>query len=486
MRNAAGKFLTAETFGNKIVCAAGVMKKKQIWFLESNTTGVSDDDTHSGGNVFIRSHLGKYLTVDGDGKFLGNGEGKGEEQAFQIEAQPDGRWAFKSAKYGWYAGGSGENLTAFTKEIAEDRLWTIKLAMHPMITVKNVKRKAYIHLSDDGGALTTDEVIPWGDDAVLSVVFFDAESTYGLQACNGGYMTASGALCMGEPTDDAHFILEFNGGVVSFKSRKTGKYVTSLGASGLCKATKGGVTNDERYQFENSYPQMTLRSNNGQLLSIRQGIEIAASIKTAATDAETFQFEPLGGSKFRIKCNTDKLLGACDGGVHASLPVTDESADTTFDVEFYGGAIALKASNGKYVSQQMNGYLKCSADDASVEAKSLFEFTLVNRPRLVLRGEYGFIGTMATGLLECNKSQPQQFNLETKDGLIAISSEGKYFKVGEIGISCSSASPEYYQVELTQNSKLAIKHNGSYFQSAQNGALTASGAALDTYTLFEY
>jgi fascin 1/2 len=460
------------------------MKKKQIWFLESNEAGSGDDAV--AGNVFIRSHLGKYLTVDGDGKFLGNGDSKGAEQAFNIEAQDDGRWALRSAKYGWYAGGSGENLTAFTKEVAEDRLWTVRLAMHPMVTVRNIKRKAYVHLSEK--ALTTDEITPWGDDAVLSVIFFE-NGSYGLQACNGGYMSASGQLSEPDAPGPANqFTIEFQGGMVSFKSLTTQKYITSLGASGLCKATKATITDDERYQLENSYPQMILKANNGKLLSIKQGVEIAASVPDdKSTDLEMFQFEPVGDGVFRIKTSSDKYLCEESGGVHASTPASSPTDACKFSVEWYGNQIALKAPSGKYVGQEMNGYVKCNADSADDESKSLFEFTLINRPRLALRGHFGFVGVMESGLLECNKSEFEIFNLETNNGLIAISnSKGQYFKVGENGINATGASPEYYSVELYQNSKLAIKHNGAYFQSAQNGALTATGGSVDDMTLFEF
>jgi fascin 1/2 len=450
------------------------MKKKQIWFLESE-----------GDSVFFRSHLNKYLTVDGDGKFLGNGNGKGEEQAFLIEAQPDGRWALKSAKYGWYAGGSGERLTAFTKEVAEDRLWTVRLAMHPMVTVRSIKRKTYIHLND--GVLTTDEITPWGDDAVLSVIFFE-NGTYGLQACNGGFMSSSGTLSeANESTEDHQFTIEFMGGNVAFKSKKNRKYITSLGAAGLIKATKSTLTDDEVFRFENSYPQVTLKSNNGSLVSIKQGVEVAAKAAGAPTDLETFQFEPVGDGVFRIKTATDKYFVEEGGGVHASNPTSNPTDACNFTVEFYGPQVALKAPSGKYVGQAMNGYLKCNAAAADEESKSLFEFTIINRPRLALRGEYGFIATMGSGLLECNKSDFETMSLETKDGLIAISNmDGKYFKVGDNGISAVGAAPEYYTVELFQNSKLAIKHNGSYFQSAQNGALTATGGSIDKSTLFEF
>ena len=46
LRNAAGNYLTAETFGNRINCNASIMKKKQIFFLEQDA---------STGKVYIRT-----------------------------------------------------------------------------------------------------------------------------------------------------------------------------------------------------------------------------------------------------------------------------------------------------------------------------------------------------------------------------------------------------------------------------------------------
>jgi hypothetical protein len=73
---------------------------------------------------------GKYLSTNAAGHFAGDGEGKGPNEAFEIEAQPDGRWALKGA-HGYYAGGAGEKLDAYTKVIGQDRLWVVQLAMHP-------------------------------------------------------------------------------------------------------------------------------------------------------------------------------------------------------------------------------------------------------------------------------------------------------------------------------------------------------------------
>lgn len=78
----------------------------------------------------LNRHLGRYLTFKEDGKFLANADSAGKEEALIIEPQPDGRWAFKTAR-GYYIGGTGENLDAYTKELREDRIWKVQLAIHP-------------------------------------------------------------------------------------------------------------------------------------------------------------------------------------------------------------------------------------------------------------------------------------------------------------------------------------------------------------------
>ena len=449
------------------------MKKKQIFFLEQE----ADSDC-----VYIKSHLGKYLTVDGDGKFLGSGEGQGDEEALIIEPQPDGKWAIKSKKYGWYTGGSGENLTAFVKEIDATRLWTVHLAMHPQVNLRNVQRKAYVHL--DGASFATDEIVPWGDDATITIHYNSDDGTYGLVASDGTFLTNSGAL--GPNSDTARFIIEFQGGQVSFKAKNTGKYCTSLGAKGTLKASKASITKDEQFVMEDSFPQFSFKAKNGKYVSTKQGVELAATA-TAITDHEIFQVEPLDDAgNWAVKSSVPKFWNI--DGVSVQATETDSSAATSaFAVEWRGPKLALKASNGKYVVQMMNSYLHAKEGEATEENGGEFEFQIVNRPRLVLRGEYGFVGTLPSGLLECNKSTPEIYIMGVTDGKCQISHEnGKFWKVGANGVSCSGGAPEDYSMELYDNSMMCLKMGDKYFQGAQNGAFTLTGTSPGKSTHFEY
>jgi fascin 1/2 len=483
LRASHGKWLTVEAFGNKLVCAAAIMKKKQIFFLEK-TEGLEE--------VAIRTHVGRYLRCDGDGEFLADGEKGDDETKWLIEAQPDGRWALKSLKYGWYAGASGEiiegNRQCFEKTTSESKLFTVKLAMHPMVTIQNVKRTKYLHLNDAGDSVTTDEVVPWGDDAVLSIEFNATNGTYQLHTSNGMILSSNGALTA-EAVPESDFILEFHGGVVSFKSKANGKYLTALGAQGLTKATKATVTKDEQFELQNSYPQINLQSFNKKFVSSRQGIELAATQAAANSDSEIFQLMPLDNDKWNlVASNGDatpptRIVGMeANGSIHALS--TEAGGETEFDVEFYGTSIALKAANGKYVTQLKNSYLKASGEEPTGE--SLFTFTLVNRPRLVLRGEHGFIQQLPSGLLECNKSSGEEFDLATGPAGVSIGKNGKFWQVGDNGISVAGESEEYYNIELFKNSKMVIKHGEKYFRGYQNGAFTATGAGVERETLFEY
>jgi len=66
-----------------------------------------------------------------------------------------------------------------------------------------------------------------------------------------------------------------------------------------------------------------------------------------------------------------------------------------FLVEWHGPKIAIKALNGKYVTVLPNGALKAESDTMTEECMYIYE--IVNRPKLVLRGEQGFMGVMPSG-----------------------------------------------------------------------------------------
>ena len=190
-----------------------------------------------------------------------------------------------------------------------------------------------------------------------------------------------------------------------------------------------------------------------------------------------------------------------DGAVAASTPAAARDGRNYFTIEWIGDKIALRASNGKYVVTKKNGSLAATGNDASGDAVYIWE--LINRPTLILRGEHGFIGTTASGNLECNKSTFEEYQMHVTKGVAYISgSNGKYWKVNDDGVTVTGSEPTPFFLELADLSKVLIKYQGKYLQGYQNGGFEhcelncdanlhnfrfkATGTKADVSTLWEY
>lgn len=99
-------------------------------------------------------------------------------------------------------------------------------------------------------------------------------------------------------------------------------------------------------------------------------------------------------------------------------------------------------------------------------------YELINRPKLVLRGENGFVAPLPSGILHCVSSIPEVFSMHVSAGFCKISgNNGKYWKVGaESKISVSGDEADLFTMEFIDQSKLLLKApNGKYIQGQQNG-----------------
>lgn len=505
-RNYEGKYLTAETFKFSMVCNSNVMKKKQI--VEFQPAEGPEGETWG----YFKTHLDHYLTADKNGKFTGDAEGKGPNELFKAIAFDDGRWVLIS-KLGnniagaqeYYVGGSGDKMDCYCKvdakgAIPEDRIFTVQLAMHPQVCIRNLNRKKYVHYNAESNTLTTDEVIPWGDDALITLVFFD-EGRYGLQASNGQFLSNSGALKK-EAADDCKFVLVLKGEYFALRG-STGSFLSSaFDAKGTVKVTKDlkAIGKDELYQFEDSHPQIKLTDYAHRKVSVRSGVEVT-QIKEGevATDTECFQIEanPANNGTWAVRCSADLYWTMVEDGTICSnyKKTAGLRATEYFTIEWLGPKMAIKAANGKYIVSRGSGALSASgANNAVPSGKddgivSQYVFELINRPRLVLRGEFGFVGVTASGGLECNRSQPEIFNMHVSKGLCHIgASNGKFFKtIDRAHLAASGSEPEHYTMELLPGSRLLLRSaDGKLFQGFQNGAFSATGTAVDRSTSWEY
>lgn len=218
--------------------------------------------------VYLRSHLGRYLASNKDGKVTCEADGHNSDCRFLIVAQSDGRWALQSEQYLRFFGGSRDYLSCFAQVITDAELWAVHLALHPQANLLSVARKRYAHLSMEDGEIAVHLNIPWGVAALLTLVY--QEGKYCLKTCDSRFLRNDGKLLM-ESGRATAYTLELKCGKLAFKDCE-GKYLSPMGPTGTLRSgrcSKPGK--DELFDLEESHPQVVLTAANGRYVSIRQG-----------------------------------------------------------------------------------------------------------------------------------------------------------------------------------------------------------------------
>ncbi|KAJ7984668.1 hypothetical protein DPEC_G00357140 [Dallia pectoralis] len=469
------RYLTAEAFGFKVNASAPSLKRKQVWTLEQ--------DPQEPQVVYLRSHLGRYLATDQDGKVTCEAEGPVTGCRFLIAAQSDGRWALQSEPYLRFFGGSHDYLSCFAQVITEAELWAVHLALHPQANLLSVARKRYAHLSPDEGEIAVDRNIPWGVAALLTLVYLNGK--YRLKTCDGRYLGNDGKLSA-ESGRGTGYTLELKCGKLAFKDCE-GKYLSPMGPTGTLRSgrcSKPGK--DELFDLKESQPQVVLMAANGKYVSIRQGVSISAN-QEEETDMETFQMEiDKESRKCLFRTNEGKYWTlVAHGGIQTTA--TERSANSMFAVEWMGHRVALRASNGKYICTKKNGQLAAISDSVGEDEKLVLK--LINRPMLILRGEGGFIcHHKNSNTLDANRSVYDIFTLLFRDGAYHIQGAGgRFWYVNSGGLVCSDGeTPEGFSFEFLEHKRIAIRgQNGKYLRG-QGGVLKGDGVTPERSALWEY
>jgi len=502
--NSQGKYLTAETFGFKINASGATMRKKQVWLIEHEPKA---DDI-----IYIRSHLGRYLSADKRGNVACNSETTGPETKFCIQYEDarngsdSGKWAIRSAQYGTYFGGSEDKLSCNEKAPRASEWWTIHLAVHPQVNLRNVNRKKYACFEPGDDEKDTDDtiqvksLIPWGEEAIITIQFIDGK--YALKSCNNRFLDREGYL-VEECDENCLYTLQIRSGQYSGMALKdcTGRFLAGVGMDATMQGRNTTIGKDELFTIEDSHPQVFFVAHNSKKVSIKQGVDLSANQdEDDLTDRETFQLEfDKQSEKWRLR-TADNKYWALEAASGIQGVGNDKSANGLFTIEYLDkGIIAIKASNNRYITAKMNGSLYATSD--SVTDKEKFTMTILNRPILIIKCEYGFWGYKASGntRIECNKHNYEIMFLEHtwgEDGSYFIKSvfkqgakkELRYLDIDSEGNLCASSSePKAFIFQLIGQSRMVIKApNGNFLRGEQNGILTAKMNDMSKATQWEY
>ena len=223
------------------------------------------------------------------------------------------------------------------------------------------------------------------------------------------------------------------------------------------------------------------------------GVDVTAN-QRELTDTETFQmeFDKSGDGKVALRSSKDGKYWEVnkDGGVTVTAAAITPKSQ--FSLEQHGLHIAFKTSSGKYLGGKSNGQLEVKPGD-EVEESGKYILELINRPILVLRGEFGFVGMKGASNLECNRANYDVFEVlpnEEKKGHYKIrTSGGKYWHAAADGnvVAEDEAKADNFTFILPKHNHLCIKApNGNFLKGTQNGLFTAKDSEMSKNAFWEY
>lgn len=491
------KYLTAETFGFKINANGTSLKKKQLWMLEGSEH-----------QVFLRSHLDRYIAVDQFGNVTCEAEEpSGPGCAFQIQVASDGsgRWAFKNIQRGYFLGSSQDELKCTAKAPGDAEYWLVHLAARPQVNLRSAGRKRFAHLSAQQDEIHVDAPVPWGEDTLFTLEFrLSATSDdtivhgsgghYALHTCNNKYLARDGKL-LDKCTRECLYAAEFHAGLLALRDVH-GAYLSPIGSKAVLKSRSTTVTRDELFSLEESLPQASLvAALNQRYVSVKQGVDVTAN-QEEISGHETFQLEfDRVTKRWYVRTMQDRYWSLeAGGGIQASDH--KRSSNALFDLiwQHGDGTVALRANNGKFLATKRSGHLYANFDSptSGESDASKYHFYLMNRPILVLRCEQGFVGpkSAASSKLECNKAGYETIRVERCErGIVRFKGQnGKYWAADSDSITVSADQPSLgFYLELREPSRICIKcTDGRYLTAGKNGAIRLGENDYTSATKWEF
>ena len=272
--NSQGKYLTAETFGFKINASAPSLREEAAVDPRARP--------HQGRGGLHQKPSGKVPVWRQKGNVTCQAEEKGESEQFTIEYLDDksnfaqaGKWAIRNVAHKLYFGGTEDSLRCYEKAPTATEWWTVHLAVHPQVNMRNVNRKKYAHLARENDALQCDELIPWGEDALINLEYRDGK--YALRTCDNRFLHRKGQL-VAACSKDTLYTLEIKSGQYSGMALKDceGFYLTAIGPNAVMQASNKAkswakLSKDELFTMEDSHPQVFITAHNGKKVSMKQG-----------------------------------------------------------------------------------------------------------------------------------------------------------------------------------------------------------------------
>ncbi|KAF3819320.1 hypothetical protein GH733_013470, partial [Mirounga leonina] len=439
----AGSYLTFEAYKNTVTATAKGLGRRQTWeILVSN-----EHDAQA--MVRLRGLQGLYLLCEADGSLCYGRPRTSHHGCFLLRFHRNGKWTLQCIISGRYLESDGEDVFCNSRVLSAYHMWTPRPALHVHVILYSPVNHCYARADPTMGRVWVDAPVPCLEECGFLLHFQDG--CYHLETSAHFFLSHLDRL-VPQPSAQTAFHMQVRpGGLVALSDGEGGmlypqgsRLLLGLGSNPhrdveVCAASEH-ITPMSLFQFEcdDESPTLQLRAANGCYLAQRHHRTVVAN----------------------------------------GHPM---EADTFFRVHWNCGRIILQSPNGRFLGIIDNGLLMASATIPGPSEE--FGIRLANRPFLVLRGRYGYVGTSSEhDLMKCNMDQPDCIHLlpcrqgiyhfQAQGGAFwSITSFGTFRPWGKFALN--------FCIELHGSNLLTVlAPNGFYMRSDRSGTLLADSEEI--------
>ncbi|KAF6085860.1 fascin actin-bundling protein 3 [Phyllostomus discolor] len=364
-------------------------------------------------------------------------------------------------------------------------MWTPRPALHAHVILYSPLHRCYARADPTLSRVWVDAPIPYLGECGFLLHFQDG--CYHLESSTHCFLSHLDRLVSQPSTQTAFHMQVRPGGLVALSDGEGGM-LYAQGPRLLLGLGSSPHRGEEWFILQHCPTWVSLRSRSRKFLSVIYDVEVYAASEHL-TPMSLFQFESDND-------NLTLQLRSANGCYlaqrrHRTVLANGHplECDTFFRMHWNCGRIILQSPNRRFLGIAPNGLLMASVTIPGPNEE--FGIRLANRPFLVLRGRYGYVGISPEhDLMQCNMDQPNCIHLlPCRQGIYhfqaqggsfwSITSFGTFRPWGKFALN--------FCIELQGSNLLTVlAPNGFYMRSDRSGTLFADSEDITKECIWEF
>ncbi|XP_041112246.1 fascin-3-like [Polyodon spathula] len=476
-----GKYLTSEYYANCVTAAGCEMRTNQIWDVEIQSFRGSQVV------VALKGSRGLRLVVDLDGSVSCGASCTEPQNLFLLTFQPNGKWSFKSLATGTHLEADGEDVICVSENVRDEHLWTPCIAIHSHVVFFNIRSHLYLQADPEEDQVWAGATYPFNERCGFVMLFDKDKGKYHLRTSDGLYVSSVKKL-VSKPSEKTALTFHLRPGYLASFFDDCGSRLFPHGRSGALLPGNIHINKDEWFVIKRNPCLITLKALNKNYATVTCGVEVYAN-RNKPDSHSLFELEVNPRTEL-VKIQTPKGRYLTLRGSNSVIADGDgDESNSLFEVEWRYGKVCFQASNGMYLTVKPIGLITASSPE--VGPNEQFVVQLANRPFLMMRGKYGYVGkSIHHAVLQCNLPEPEQISLiPCKHGFYHFKgSNGNFWTMTENDTFKADGNVVLnFCIEIRGINLLAIlAPNGCYLRGENSGVLSATGQTIDEDCLWEF